>query len=173
MAKEIIFQLQINGPDGRYTIPIRPGETAIIGRQSTNTVYLKHSLVSRQHAQIVCSANGCQLTDLGSANGTRLNDEKLRPNVAIPLGEASKIQIGPYLLSIQQSEAEAEPEPLQLLEADPPRKRKSNSGSAPPAPPSSPPMAEERPQLPPIPWVFHRSGAATCNICPASTTQTS
>lgn len=149
MAKETVFQLQITGPDGRDTIIIRPGETAIIGRQSSNIVYLKHSLVSRQHAQIVCTANGCQLTDLGSANGTRLNNEKLHPNVPTPLGEASKIQIGPYLLSIHQTEAEVEPELPQLLEAD--QARTPDSGDAPPIQPPPPPVAEERPLPPPIP----------------------
>src|SRR5213083_1404493 len=55
------------------------GNTATIGRTRENTVCLSFSpLVSRQHAIIRCH-NGWQfqLIDLGSRNGTYVNDQRV------------------------------------------------------------------------------------------------
>jgi len=69
------------------------GNTASIGRTRENTVCLSFSpLVSRQHALIRCH-NGWQfqLIDLGSRNGTYVNDERVV--MPVTLTDGAKIRI--------------------------------------------------------------------------------
>ena len=74
-----------------FEVPI--GNTATIGRTRENTVCLSFSpLVSRQHALIRCH-NGWQfqLIDLGSRNGTYVNDERVVMPVTLANGARIRI----------------------------------------------------------------------------------
>jgi adenylate cyclase len=67
--------LRIIRNDGRiYTFPILKDEV-IIGRGKDNDIVLPESSVSRNHAKIVRTKKDYVLTDLGSFNGTKMNDE--------------------------------------------------------------------------------------------------
>jgi adenylate cyclase len=69
------------------------GNTASIGRTKENSVCLNFSpLVSRQHALIRCH-NGCQyqLIDLGSRNGTFVNDQRVVMPVTLTNGAIIRI----------------------------------------------------------------------------------
>jgi phage tail-like protein len=73
-----------------------------IGRQAGNNLVLESQLISRKHAQIETTAGGSQITDLGSANGTLVNGERLAPNVPQPLAHGAVIEIGPFRLAYEQ-----------------------------------------------------------------------
>jgi pSer/pThr/pTyr-binding forkhead associated (FHA) protein len=67
--------------------------TIILGRGTTSDIVLPDSKVSRAHARLECSAAGCTLIDLGSANGTSINGERveralLAPGDVIGLGDS-------------------------------------------------------------------------------------
>src|SRR5436305_7167025 len=47
--------------------------TTTIGRDPTNQIPLPSSSVSREHAEIVCNADGLTVRDLGSRNGVLVN----------------------------------------------------------------------------------------------------
>lgn len=49
---------------------------AVIGRTEDNDIQLDHRSVSRHHAKIVTSGTNYKIVDLGSANGTLVNDEQ-------------------------------------------------------------------------------------------------
>lgn len=55
--------------------------------------------VSRLHARILIEENGMWITDLGSSNGTRVNNEKLNPYQDHPLGNKDVVRLG--RLSVQ------------------------------------------------------------------------
>ncbi|HEY4718641.1 MAG TPA: FHA domain-containing protein [Anaerolineales bacterium] len=55
--------------------------------------------VSRLHARIRVESQGMWITDLGSANGTQVNNEKLTPHQDYPLGNKDVVRLG--RLSIQ------------------------------------------------------------------------
>jgi hypothetical protein len=54
--------------------------------------------VSRLHARIKVETKAMWITDLGSANGTRVNNQKLTPHKEHPLGDKDVIRLGRFTL---------------------------------------------------------------------------
>jgi len=57
-----------------------------LGRATTNDVVLDEGRVSRSHARLECSPTGCQIVDLGSSNGTRVNGVRV-DRAALEVGD--------------------------------------------------------------------------------------
>ncbi len=80
--------LSEGGPEQEYEL----GKSRItLGRSNTNDIILSDSRISRNHARLECSSAGCTLVDLGSSNGSLVNDQRvqrilLRPGDLITLG---------------------------------------------------------------------------------------
>jgi phage tail-like protein len=79
-----------------------------IGRELGNDLVLPDPAISRRHARILCSPEGCRIEDLGSQNGTFLNEERLPPHEPRPLIPGDLVRIGEYSLVYQAPEPEAE-----------------------------------------------------------------
>jgi signal transduction histidine kinase len=62
-----------------------------MGRDNSNAVQLHDNEVSRRHAELRLDANGYQIVDLGSANGTYVNDH---PIDRTPLNSGDRVQLG-------------------------------------------------------------------------------
>jgi ABC transport system ATP-binding/permease protein len=69
---------------------------AFIGRDNTNQVVLDHPSISRRHAEISRQGNGFALRDLGSANGTFVNGQRIVGWISLNAGDV--IQVGPFKL---------------------------------------------------------------------------
>jgi hypothetical protein len=83
---------------GRRRIPLEAGET-IIGRDPGAAVFLDDKSVSRRHARIVISDEGATLEDLGSKNGTYLQDSRVESR--LPLSDGDKIRVGSVPLTMR------------------------------------------------------------------------
>jgi DNA-binding winged helix-turn-helix (wHTH) protein len=83
---------------GRRRIPLETGET-IIGRDPGAPVFLDDKSVSRRHARIVISEEGATLEDLGSKNGTYLQNAKVESR--LPLTDGDRIRVGTVPLTIR------------------------------------------------------------------------
>lgn len=66
-----------------------------LGRATTNDIVIVDGRVSRNHAQITCSPEGIVVTDLVSANGVRVNGERVREAHIQP---GDRIEIGGSIL---------------------------------------------------------------------------
>jgi hypothetical protein len=74
--------------------------SVVVGRAEDVDIQLVHPLVSRRHAEIALQDDGSFLvTDLGSRNGTVLNDTMLEKDARSASGEAV-VQVGPYMLRL-------------------------------------------------------------------------
>ena len=74
VVQDFAFQLHIEWPGISPVFSIPRGKTTI-GRQPGNDLVLSHPQVSRQHAEIYLDQGAYYLRDLGSKNGTYVNDE--------------------------------------------------------------------------------------------------
>jgi adenylate cyclase len=76
--------------------------TATIGRTPDNTIALPGNHVSRQHAIVRCyNAYQFQIMDLGSRNGTYVNDQRVVMPVVLEPG--ARVRIAGYELVFEQS----------------------------------------------------------------------
>lgn len=83
---------------GRTQIPLEPGES-IIGRDPGASVLIDDSSVSRRHARIIISDEGATLEDLGSKNGTLLQNTKVES--VVTLSDGDKLKVGSIALTIR------------------------------------------------------------------------
>ena len=108
--------LNVIDDDGRsYNFPIKKAKTTI-GRDKTNDLVLQDKTVSRHHAQITRTKEGYLLADLGSYNGTKVNDSFSQ---SILLKHNDKIKIGLKSLTfIDKREKALSPEDSLIITAD-------------------------------------------------------
>jgi adenylate cyclase len=65
-----------------------------IGRRASNDLVLGDFGASRDHCRIERAGDGWRVVDLGAANGTFLNGERLAPRAPTPLAPGDEIRIG-------------------------------------------------------------------------------
>lgn len=93
----------------------------VIGRDAKNGINLSDPSVSRRHALLTCALDEYFIEDLGSTNGTLLNDRPVTKHI---LKSGDQLQIGEYVLSFERAEPELvgaydDPEKTQVIRAKP------------------------------------------------------
>jgi pSer/pThr/pTyr-binding forkhead associated (FHA) protein len=109
----------------RKIFSIEPGKT-IIGRKEECDLRIPLAEISRKHAMLIVSGDTATLRDLGSANGTYVNNKRISEQ---DLAAGDHIVIGPVVFTVQIDGQPPEVRPVQTrLEARP--AAKSAAGSA-------------------------------------------
>jgi len=62
-----------------------------IGRADTNDIVVPAASISREHAELTIEAQGITIRDLGSANGTWVNERRVDENVSISPGDTLRL----------------------------------------------------------------------------------
>lgn len=83
--------------DGFTQYPLRAGENTI-GRRTGNDVVLPDPYVSGRHAAITVRADGANLVDLGSTNGTFWNEVRLTPGETVEITPEGDLRFGQMAL---------------------------------------------------------------------------
>lgn len=97
------LQVVIEDDAGRRQVVPFVGDEITLGRSSDgNTVCLAERNVSRRHARFLRVNGAVFLEDLGSANGTRVNGERLTARRRIRPGDL--VQIGDYDIALEGAE---------------------------------------------------------------------
>lgn len=100
------FQLTVlAGAKQGKSIPLKRDEF-IIGRSSECTLRAGSDAISRRHCSIVRTKAGWFASDLGSRNGTFLNDQRIKEPT--PLKNGDEIRIGPLRFRIDSIEPTSE-----------------------------------------------------------------
>lgn len=82
-------------------VALRPGEN-ILGREGEGIV-VKSSTVSRRHARLIVDTKGARLEDLGSKNGTFVNDRRV--SGPMPIVDGDQVRIGSLLFTFRMAPA--------------------------------------------------------------------
>ena len=85
-------------PDGSSQSFVVEGRPLTIGRGSDNGLVLHDSRASRHHARIYGRQGALVLSDLGSTNGSWVNDRRIQE---IALGEGDRILLGDTVLVVE------------------------------------------------------------------------
>jgi hypothetical protein len=88
-------------PDGSSQSFVVDGRPLTIGRGPDNGLVLQDGRVSRHHARIYGRQGALLLADLGSTNGSWVNDRRVQE---IALGEGDQIRIGDTVLIVESVE---------------------------------------------------------------------
>ena len=76
----------------------------VIGRDADADVTLDSTNVSRQHARLVVSGDGVTVEDLGSKNGTFVNDRRLVDRTPARVADGDRIRIGSLITTLRRIE---------------------------------------------------------------------
>jgi hypothetical protein len=81
-----------------WRLPLRGGEI-VLGREGEGVVPLPSSSVSRRHATLIMNGRSATITDLGSKNGTFVDD--VRADVATALRDGAQVRLGTLVLTFR------------------------------------------------------------------------
>jgi phage tail-like protein len=99
------------GEEGAKSYTLRIGSNTL-GRDEGNDVPLDAEGISRYHARVICTPAGCTITDLGSTNGTFLNQVRLAANTPQQLRHGDTLRIGVFAVRYHNpASVEAQPVP--------------------------------------------------------------
>ncbi len=98
-----VFLYAERGPGAGQLLPIAPG-SLVLGRSSSADLRLPHASISRRHARLQRRGERFFLEDLGSQNGTYLDEERLSAEREVLPGQ--RIHIGPAVLRLRRPGAQ-------------------------------------------------------------------
>jgi hypothetical protein len=75
----------------------------VIGRQLGSDIHLVDPSVSRRHAELEVRPDGFLARDLGSSNGTFINDQRLQPHAPRLLRPGDRLRVGNVLTLLEES----------------------------------------------------------------------
>lgn len=101
--------LRLASIEGPAEVVSLEGESLLVGRSRDCDLVLPDVLLSRRHAEIYQTARGWLVRDLGSMNGTRVNEERIQDEVVLYEGDV--ITLGGWSLTYVDIESEDEEGP--------------------------------------------------------------
>ncbi|PRQ20083.1 putative transcription factor interactor and regulator FHA-SMAD family [Rosa chinensis] len=98
MLDPLALKLELlKGPREGETLEYRPRSKVRIGRVVRgNNLAIRDSGISTNHLIIEFESGKWMIRDLGSSNGTIVNDTKLKPDTPLELNDGDEIKIGEY-----------------------------------------------------------------------------
>ncbi|HEY8080629.1 MAG TPA: FHA domain-containing protein [Acidimicrobiales bacterium] len=92
------FALEFIEPDTRFGERVELPAHLDIGRGSVADLVLDDAFVSGRHASVDYGTEGLYLSDLGSTNGTYVNEQKIESTMQLKRGDV--VQIGGFVLEV-------------------------------------------------------------------------
>jgi pSer/pThr/pTyr-binding forkhead associated (FHA) protein len=83
--------IEPGGEGARERVILIQGQEFLIGRGSDCDLRLAVSAISRHHCLLRFSAGEATLSDLGSSNGTFVNDKRVRSQVTLHTGDEIRV----------------------------------------------------------------------------------
>ena len=109
------------GPRSGEEIAVR-SPVLTIGKGSQNDIVLADDSISTTHARLEYATGYWRITDLGSTNGTFVDDTRLAPDVPTPVGYGAQVRLGGVRLEFREVAA-ADPDAARASYTPPPAAR--------------------------------------------------
>lgn len=169
MADEMKAIFRITGPDApQEQITVTADAEVIVGRVGGNDLVLGHAQISRKHLRLYIQDGRVYVEDLGSSNGTRLNENRIAANAPQQLAVGDVVGAGPFALTLleiveprmaapppappPQPQPEPEPAPPTIKPEPEPEPPRAEKPAPPPEPEPAPqPAPTRRRREPPVP----------------------
>ena len=90
----------VHGPDGARPRTFKLAASMSVGRAPEAEIRLDDTYVSQQHARIFGKGEAWYVEDLGSTNGTFVNDQKLAAPAKVEPGD--RIRVGTTVLELKR-----------------------------------------------------------------------
>jgi len=74
-----------------------------VGRSAGNEIHIAAEKISRHHARVLVTEESLEVIDLGSTNGTFVNDARLDKNQPTPLNLGDEVRFGDHSFQLKQS----------------------------------------------------------------------
>ncbi len=89
--------LTLTGPEGRHRFAM-VGEEIILGRAPSCDIAIAHKSISRRHLRVAMEGNQFLAEDLGSQNGTRINNRRINGPTPFKIGD--KVQMSEFTIEV-------------------------------------------------------------------------
>jgi pSer/pThr/pTyr-binding forkhead associated (FHA) protein len=109
--------LVVEGPDQGRSFAL--SAQSVIGRDPTATVHLTDDEVSRRHAIISLGEGRISIEDLGSFNGTHVDETEVKGET--PLRAGDRIRLGRTVLELRELAGSEDPEAMKPTKTSLPR----------------------------------------------------
>ena len=90
----------VHGPDGARPRTFKLAASMAVGRAPECDIRLEDTYVSQQHARIFGKGDRWYVEDLGSTNGTFVNDQRLAAPAQVEPGD--KVRVGTTVLELRR-----------------------------------------------------------------------
>jgi two-component system response regulator AtoC len=95
------FGLLVSCEAGVYVVPLEQGEEFTLGRMAECDIAVNDASISRRHARLVIG-DTMTLEDLGSTNGTRLGERRLKRGERLPVAIGTVFELGSATFVLQR-----------------------------------------------------------------------
>ncbi|HEY1098018.1 MAG TPA: FHA domain-containing protein, partial [Myxococcota bacterium] len=96
--------LTLTGPEGRHRFAM-VGDEIILGRAPSCDIAIGHKSISRRHLRIAIEGDHFVAEDLGSQNGSRINNRRINGPTPFKIGD--KVQMSEFTIEVGYLEAPA------------------------------------------------------------------
>lgn len=100
LSPQQMLKLAILGKNGELSEHDIPPEGLILGRSPTSDVRLDDPMVSRRHMRLSIEDSKVFIEDLGSNNGTQVNNKKIKPEQTVEIKEKELVKIADFSMMV-------------------------------------------------------------------------
>ena len=90
----------VHGPDGAKPSTVRLADPTDVGRSSSCAITVDDTYVSQRHARFFARDGGWYVEDMGSTNGTYLNDQRVTQPAEVHAGDV--VRLGKTVLELRR-----------------------------------------------------------------------
>lgn len=93
LKKKPLYVIHLSEDTGVPPIPVYENKVTI-GRGTQHVLAIPDNSISRNHLEVNFNKGVIFITDLGTSNGTKINEEPLPANVPVPYKEGQVLRLG-------------------------------------------------------------------------------